>query len=69
MKSENGRIKGDLKYRTKKFALNIIELYSSLPRRRAALVNGDQLLRSATSVGATFGKRNEPSPIQISLAS
>jgi hypothetical protein len=54
MKSENGRIKGDLKYRTKKFALNIIELYSSLPRRRAALVIGDQLLRSATSVGAHF---------------
>jgi four helix bundle protein len=54
MKSENGRIKGDLKYRTKKFALNIIELYSSLPRRRAALVIGDQLLRSGTSVGAHF---------------
>ena len=54
MESENGRIKGDLKYRTKKFALNIIELYSSLPRRRAALVIGEQLLRSGTSVGAYF---------------
>jgi hypothetical protein len=28
MKSENGRIKGDLKERTKEFALNIIGLYS-----------------------------------------
>jgi hypothetical protein len=36
MKSENGRIKGDLKERTKEFALNIIALYSQLPRRREA---------------------------------
>src|SRR4030095_10867790 len=52
MKSENGRIKGDLKERTKEFALNIIALYSQLPKRREAQVLGDQLLASGTSVGA-----------------
>ena len=54
MRAENGRIKGDLKERTKEFALNIIGLYSQLPKRREAQVLGDQLLRSGTSVGAHF---------------
>ena len=54
MKSESGRMKGDLKERTKEFALNIIGLYSQLPKRREAQVLGDQLLRSGTSVGAHF---------------
>ena len=54
MKSESGRMKGDLKERTKEFALNIIALYSQLPKRREAQVLGDQLLRSGTSVGAHF---------------
>jgi four helix bundle protein len=68
MKAENGRTKGDLKYRTKEFALNIIELYSYLPRRRAAQVIGDQLLRSGTSVGAHFreAQRAKSSPDFIS---
>jgi hypothetical protein len=54
LSAENGRIKGDLKERTKEFALNIIALYSQLPKRREAQVVGDQLLRSGTSVGAHF---------------
>jgi len=54
MKAENGRIKGDLKNRTKEFAIKIIRLYSELPKRREAQVIGDQLLRSGTSVGAHF---------------
>ena len=54
MKTENGRTKGDLKERTKAFALNIIGLYSRLPKRREAQVLGDQVLRSGTSVGAHF---------------
>jgi four helix bundle protein len=49
-----GKMKGDLKERTKDFALNVIELYSDLPRGRAAQAIGDQLLRSGTSVGAHF---------------
>jgi four helix bundle protein len=47
-------MKRDLKERTKEFALNIIGLYSQLPKRREAQVLGDQLLRSGTSVGAHF---------------
>ena len=55
MDSENGRIKGDLEERTKTFALNIISLFSQLPKgRREAQILGDQLLRSGTSVGAHF---------------
>jgi four helix bundle protein len=68
MKSENGRMKGDLKERAKEFALNIIGLYSQLPKRREAQVLGDQLLRSGTSVGAHFreAQRAKSSPDFIS---
>ena len=52
MKAENGRMKGDLRERTKEFALKIIHLYSELPKHREAQVIGDQVLRSGTSVGA-----------------
>jgi four helix bundle protein len=54
MKSENGRMGGDLKIRTKQFALGIVGLYADLPKRREAQVMGDQVLRSGTSVGAHF---------------
>lgn len=40
--------------RTKKFALRIIRLTSSLPNRTPADVIGRQLLRSGTSVGANY---------------
>jgi four helix bundle protein len=43
-------MKEDLKERTKEFPLNIIGLYSQLPKRREAQVLSDQLLRSGTSV-------------------
>ena len=46
--------KPDLKVRTKEFALQIIRLYSSLPKTTEAQVIGKQLLRSATSVGAQY---------------
>jgi hypothetical protein len=52
MRAENGRIKSDPKERTKQFALNIIAVYSQLPKRRETQVLGDQPLRSGTSVGA-----------------
>jgi four helix bundle protein len=38
--------------RTKRFALDVIRLFSSLPRVIVAQVLGRQLLRSGTSVGA-----------------
>jgi four helix bundle protein len=44
----------DLKTRTKDFALRIIHLYSSLPKKVDAGVLGKQVLRSGTSVGAHY---------------
>jgi four helix bundle protein len=46
--------KKDLKDRTKKFALRIIKMYSSLPKSAEAQILGKQVLRSGTSVGANY---------------
>jgi four helix bundle protein len=43
-----------LKDRTQQFALDIIALVDSLPKRRVADVIGNQLVRSGTSVGANY---------------
>jgi four helix bundle protein len=45
---------GDLRERTKRFALPVIRLVASLDRRVASQVIGRQLLRCATSVGANY---------------
>ncbi len=44
----------DLKSRTKRFALRVIRLYSSLPLSTEAQVMGKQALRSGVSVGAHY---------------
>ena len=44
----------DLRIRTKKFALRIINLYQNLPHSGEAQVIGKQVLRSGTSVGAQY---------------
>jgi four helix bundle protein len=44
----------DLKSRTKRYALGIIQLYSRLPRSVQAQVIDKQMLRSGTSVGAQY---------------
>ncbi|MBA4311535.1 MAG: four helix bundle protein [Chlorobiaceae bacterium] len=44
----------ELKERTKKMALEVIRLTSSLPRNREVDVLAKQLVRSATSVGANY---------------
>lgn len=44
----------ELKVRTKRYALNVIEFCDSLPHRKLAWVLGDQLMRAATSVGANY---------------
>ena len=44
----------DLKARTKRYALDVIRLVTSLPQARIADVLGRQLLRSGTSVGANY---------------
>ncbi|WP_308368223.1 MULTISPECIES: four helix bundle protein [unclassified Microbulbifer] len=54
--------------RTKRFALRIIRLYSSLPKSTEAQVIGKQMLRSGTSVGAHIreGKRSRSDAEMIS---
>jgi len=44
----------ELKERTKRFALRVIRMTDSLPRKMAADVLGRQVLRSATSVAANY---------------
>lgn len=44
----------ELKRRSKKFALNIVSLFRSLPRTDDARVLGKQMLRSGTSVAANY---------------
>lgn len=44
----------DLKVRTKKFALRIIKLFTSLPKTTESQIIGKQVLRSGTSVGAQY---------------
>jgi four helix bundle protein len=45
---------GDLRGRTKDFALRVIRLYGALPGRVDAQVIGKQVLRSGTAVGANY---------------
>ncbi len=44
----------DLRQRTRKFALRVIQLVEALPKTRTAEVIGKQLLRAGTSVGANY---------------
>jgi four helix bundle protein len=46
--------KDGMKKRTKRFAIDIIQLVESLPNSRTTAVIGGQLLRSGTSVGANY---------------
>jgi four helix bundle protein len=66
--SQSSNPKADLRFRTKAFALQIIRLYSSLPRTTEAQVLGRQLLRSGTSVGAHYSeaRRARSSPEFVS---
>lgn len=43
-----------LKKRTQRFAVNVIELFRKLPKTEEAKVIGRQLLKSATSVAANY---------------
>ena len=44
----------ELRDRTKRFAIRIVNLFRSLPRREEARVIGQQVLRSGTSVAANY---------------
>jgi four helix bundle protein len=46
--------KQELQERTKTFALRVIKLVDSLPKKRSADILGTQLLRSSTSVAANY---------------
>jgi len=59
LKSQNDNVKRkapqnreELKYRAYKFSINIIRFVSNLPNQRIYWIISDQLLRSATSIGA-----------------
>ena len=53
-REEDGSRPLDLNVRTKRFALWVIRLFSSLPKTVEARVLGNQMLRSGTSVGAQY---------------
>ena len=46
--------KGNLRDRTKAFAIRIVKLYVALPKSHEAQVLGKQVLRSGTSIGAHY---------------
>lgn len=60
--------KPDIFARTKRFALRIVEIVSSLPKTTVGQILGRQLLRSGTSVGAHIreGKRSRSDAEMIS---
>jgi four helix bundle protein len=45
---------GDLRERTKQFALRFIRMFTALPKKTEAQILGKQALRSGTSVGANY---------------
>jgi four helix bundle protein len=55
---KNYKNEKDLAQRTKSYALQIIRMYSGLPRGAVAQVLGRQVLRSGTSVGANYREAN-----------
>lgn len=58
MTIENKKMKEELIKRTKKFALAIMDFVDGLPNNSKGKVLGNQLLRSATSVGANYRAAN-----------
>ncbi|ODS34204.1 MAG: hypothetical protein SCARUB_00680 [Candidatus Scalindua rubra] len=46
--------KDEMKRRTRQFALRVIRLVESSPKRKTTDVPGKQLLRSGTSAGANY---------------
>jgi len=54
MQNYNSKFKSDLKKRCFDLSLKIIRLADSLPNKRSAWVIADQLISSATSIGANL---------------
>lgn len=53
-KDINARSKSDIKARAYYFALKVIKLVDALPNQKSSRIISDQLLRSATSIGANI---------------
>ena len=51
-------VDADLIVRTRKLAIRIVRLLSSLPKTEEAFILGQQILRSGTSVGANYRESN-----------
>ena len=58
MNDENAAKLRDLAERTKRFALRVVAMYSTLPKSTEAQVMGKQVLRSGTLVGANYREAN-----------
>lgn len=56
MKSHKQNFKDSLKYRSYKFSLDVINLLSTFPNNQIFWIFKDQLLRSATSIGANIAE-------------
>lgn len=54
MQNYNSKFKSDIRQRCYAFSLQVIALTDSFPQKRSAWVIADQLIRSATSVGANL---------------
>ena len=54
MQNYSSKFKSDIKERCYRFSLDIIALSDTLPNKRSAWVISDQLIRSATSIGANL---------------
>ncbi len=54
MQNYNSKFKSDLIGRCYTFGLRVIRLTDTLPNKRSAWVIADQLIRSATSIGANL---------------
>ena len=54
MQNCNSKFKTDLKLRCYRFSLAVIFLVDDLPKKRSSWVIADQLIRSATSIGANL---------------
>lgn len=54
LKTETQNPKADLKFRSYNFSISIIKFLTLLPEKKVFWVISDQLLRSATSVGANI---------------
>jgi four helix bundle protein len=76
MQNHNAKRKTELKYRCYHFSISIIKLIKDLPNEKVYWIMSDQLLRSATSIGANVieaqaasSKRDFTKFFEISLKS